>query len=63
VSTGTFAGALIDLLAVDLSEAPLSEAELAGAGLSAGAPCANAKPPIRTSAATAAFHVDLISLL
>jgi hypothetical protein len=42
----------------------LSDPELAGAGLlAAGAPCANAMPLIKSSAATAARDVDLISLL
>src|ERR1019366_9586204 len=49
---------------VVLSEAVVSEVVLPEAGLAAGgagASCANARLPIKISAANAAFHVDLIS--
>jgi hypothetical protein len=45
---------------VVLSEAVLSEAGLAAGW--AGASCANAMLLIKTSAATAAFHADFISI-
>src|SRR6266481_1408610 len=51
--------AVVILADAVLLEAALSEAELAAGW--AGASCANAILPIKISAASAAFHVDLIS--
>src|SRR5580658_5200254 len=54
--------ALVVLSGMVLAEAALSEAGLAAAG-GAGSACAQAMLPIRSIAATAAFHVDFISFL